>query len=102
MVSRRSDESEAGAPGPVLTAVLADLEELPERFRTSTTALAAQALARSIDLGPETYRFQSALVGQLVDCMNQLVAKAPAKVEGDSVDDLNARRAARRSAAAAG
>lgn len=86
--------------GPVLAAVLRDLERLPHGLRTSTTAAAAQALAKSIDIGPETYRFQSALVGQLVACMNDLDAKAPKEAEGDTVDSLAARRAARRANAA--
>lgn len=91
---------EPPAAGPVLAAVLADLADLPERFRTSTTALAAQALAQSIDQGPETYRFQSALVGQLLACMAELRELAPPKAEGDTVDELNAKRATRRREAA--
>jgi hypothetical protein len=90
------------ATGPVLAAVRRDLARMPADLRESTTAAAAQALATSIDLGTETYRFQASLVSQLVACMNELAAKAPAESEGDAVDDLNARRAARRSANAAG
>lgn len=89
-------------PASVLDAVLLDLAELPERLQHSATALAARALAESIDQGTETYRFQSALVGQLMSCMAELREMAPPKAEGDSVDDLNARRAARRRAASAG
>lgn len=77
-----------------------DLADLPERFRYTATALAARALAESIDQGPETYRFQSALVGQLMACLAELRELAPPKVEGDSVDDLNAKRAARQKKAA--
>lgn len=96
-----------GSDGPspadsVLAAVLRDLDRLPEELRESTAAIAAQALAQSIDLGPETYRFQASLVRELRETMDSLAAKAPPKVEGDAVDDLNARRAARRSAASAG
>jgi hypothetical protein len=86
----------------VLAAVLRDLDRLPEELRESTAAMAAQELAKSIDLGPETYRFQASLVRELRETMDSLTAKAPPKVEGDAVDDLNARRAARRSAASAG
>lgn len=87
-------------PGPVRAAVLRDLADLPERLQQSATALAAQALAESIDMGPETYRFQSALVGQLIACMAELRALAPPKVEGDSVDSLAAKRVARQKKAA--
>lgn len=87
------------APRTVLGAVLRDLAGLPESLRVSATALSAQALARSIDQGPETYRFQSALVGQLMACMAELRELAPPKVEGDTVDELNAARARRRAAA---
>lgn len=87
-------------PVTVLDAVRADLAELPERFRHTATALSAQALAASIDQGPATYRFQSALVGQLMACMAELRALAPAVSEGDSVDELNEKRAARRRDAA--
>jgi hypothetical protein len=86
----------------VRKAVEQELARLPEELATSATAASALALADSIDLGTDTYRHQPALVGQLVDCMEKLAEKAPAKVEGDRVDDLNARRAARRSAASAG
>lgn len=89
-------------PVTVLQAVLADLAELPERLQTCTTALAAQELAKSIDQGPETYRFQSALVGQLMACMAELRELAPPAEDGDTVDELNAKRAARRQAASAG
>lgn len=86
----------------VRDAVEMQLDELPEQLAKSPTAAAALRLADSIDLGVESYRFQSALVGQLRECMNELREQAPAKSEGDTVDELNAKRAARRSAAAAG
>jgi hypothetical protein len=86
----------------VRDAVERQLDELPDDVARSATAAAALALADSIDLGTESYRFQAGLVSQLRECMNELIAKAPAKVEGDRVDDLNARRAARRRAASAG
>jgi hypothetical protein len=88
--------------GSHLAAVRRELADLPESLQQTATAAAAEGLARSLDLGTETYRFQAALVAQLRECMAELTAKAPAKVEGDSVDDLNARRAARRVAASAG
>jgi hypothetical protein len=90
------------ASDAVRSAVEAELERLPDELRTSATSMAALALADSIDLGVETYRFQSALVAQLRECMTELRAMAPPKVEGDHVDELNDKRAARRRAASAG
>lgn len=86
----------------VRAAVEAELAGLPDDLATSSTAASALRLADSIDLGTETYRFQSALVAQLRECMTELRALAPPKVEGDHVDELNDKRAARRRAAAAG
>lgn len=86
----------------VRDAVEAELAGLPDDLATSSTAASALRLADSIDLGTETYRFQSALVAQLRECMTELRALAPPKVEGDHVDELNDKRAARRRAASAG
>lgn len=86
----------------VREAVEAEIERLPDELATSATAASALRLADSIDLGTETYRFQSALVGQLRECMAELAEKAPAKVEGDPVDELAEQRNARRKAASAG
>ena len=86
----------------VRDAVERQLDELPDDLARSATAAAAMRLADSIDLGTESYRFQAGLVSQLRECMADLAEKAPAKSEGDTVDELNARRAARRSAASAG
>lgn len=62
--------------------------------------MAALELAASIDQGPDTYRFQAALVRELRDCMADLqkAAEAAGTVE-DDVDDLASRRAARRAGA---
>lgn len=88
-------------PGPHLAAVRRDLSHLPEWISDTTAAAAAEGLARSLDLGVETYRFQSALVRELRDCMTALADMAPPVAEeGDPVDDLAAQRAARRAAAA--
>jgi hypothetical protein len=86
----------------VRAAVELQLDELPDDLAQSPTAAAALRLADSIDLGVETYRFQSALVGQLRECMAELAERAPAKVEGDPVDELAEQRTARRKAASAG
>jgi hypothetical protein len=79
------------------------LRRLPEDLATSPTAVAALGIARSLDeLGVDSFRFQAGLVKELRECMAELAAKAPAKAEGDSVDDLAAARAARRRTAASG
>lgn len=84
--------------GKVSQSVMATLSEFPERIAQSPTAMAALELARSIDQGPETYRFQAALVKELRECIAELwsAATALSPVE-DEVDDLTTRRAARRS-----
>ncbi len=81
----------------VSQSVMASLGRMPDRVAQSPTAMACLELARSIDQGPETYRFQAALVKELRDCMAELEARTDATgtVE-DDVDDLAARRAARR------
>lgn len=86
--------------GMVSQSVMATLSSFPDRVAQSPTAMAALELARSIDQGPETYRFQAALVKELRDCMTELHAKAEdsGQVE-DDVDDLASRRTARRAGA---
>jgi hypothetical protein len=78
-----------------------ELEQLPEPLRSSAVAMAALELARSIDLGIVSFRFQSGLVKELRDCMDALQAKAPRR-ERDGLDQLAERRASRRGAAASG
>lgn len=76
------------------------LESLPVTVAGSPTAAAAIELARSIDQGPEAYRFQAALVKELRECCAELRAAADAMGSTeDDVDDLAARRVARRAAA---
>lgn len=92
--------TESYETGPHLAAVRRDLDALPDHLRQTTTAASAEGLARSLDLGTETYRFQAALVRELRECMTALAEMAPPEAEeGDPVDDLTARRAARRAAA---
>jgi hypothetical protein len=85
----------------VREAVEAELARLPEELATSATAASALLLADSIDMGRASFRFQAGLVKELRECMSELAAKAPAKPEGDHVDELNERRAARRRSASA-
>lgn len=92
-------------------AVRRDLGAMPNGIATSTTAIAALGLAKTIDELPvrDLFRFQSALVAQLRDCMSELTTRAAALAESTSgaegdasasvVSDLASRIAARRGAA---
>jgi len=100
MASRKAAVPDELPENLVRLAVETELAELPDDLRACATAAAALRLADSIDLGPISFRFQAGLVSELRECMTELRAKAPAKVEGDKVDDLLARRARRRSASA--
>jgi hypothetical protein len=94
------DDPEA-AEGIVEAAVLRDLAALPAVLRESTSAATAIALARELDRG----RLMSTapVAKELRETMRELAAvAAQVEVKGDAVDDLNARRAARRRAASAG
>ena len=97
------DEPGSPMPASVRDSVLLALADMPDSVRCSPTAMSLLELATSIDQGPETYRFQAALVKELRDCMAELAAASSnaAPVE-DDVDDLASRRAARRSGAASG
>jgi hypothetical protein len=85
------DESE----GLVEQAVTRDLARLPAALRETTSAATAIALARELDRG----RLMSTapVAKELRETMRELAAAAvEIEVKGDAVDDLNARRAARR------
>lgn len=82
----------------VVEAVREDLADLPERLQRGALAAAALELARTIDQGLN----QATCTKELRAVLADLKAQAPPRVEGDTVDDLNARRAARRRSAAAG
>ena len=89
-------------PETVRQSVVLALSEMPRAVAHSPAAMAALELATSIDQGPETYRFQAALVKELRDTVSALRREANELGEsGDDVDDLAARRVARRAAAGA-
>lgn len=85
--------------GALVEAVLRDIERYPEVVRGSSTALAALALAECID-HPKAAMAVAPMVKELRECMAELAEKAPPQTEGDTVDDLTARRATRRADAA--
>jgi uncharacterized Zn finger protein (UPF0148 family) len=103
--SRRIDakpplKPESERPGNVEQAARRELDGMPAELRDGAVAMAVLELARSIDLGAYSFRFQSGLVSELRDAMKELRDKAPSE-ERDPLDDLAARRAARRGSAAA-
>ena len=85
--------------GPMLTSVEALIRDMPEQVRTGPEALLALTLARHVDaapverIAPLTKELRAALAG-LREAVNR------AGKRGDTVDELRAKRAARRSAAA--
>jgi hypothetical protein len=94
------DDGEDG-DGLVEAAVRRDLARLPEQLQGTTATATAIALARELDRG----RLMSTapVAKELRETMRELAAASGQfEVKGDAVDDLNARRAARRAAAASG
>lgn len=103
--SRRVDNQvpprpENERPGSVEQAARREIDAMPLEVRDSAVAMAVLELARSIDLGSYSFRFQSGLVKELRDAMNELREKAPSE-ERDALDELADRRAARRGSEAA-
>jgi hypothetical protein len=80
----------------VVDAVKTDLADLPERLQRGALAAAALELARTIDQGLN----QAGSTKELRAVMAELRTQGPVQAKGDAVDDLNARRAARRRRAA--
>jgi hypothetical protein len=78
----------------VVEATLGDLAELRKRApELADSALAATALVLAAGLDDRAPLSSKALAAKtLTDTMTQLLALAPAKKEGDGLDDLTARR----------
>jgi hypothetical protein len=85
--------------GSVEAAVKKQIAQLPEELWTSVEALVALNLAHQMDT-----QTASASAGKLlIEIMTRLAEDSgPAKPQGDPLDDLVARRAARRSTSQAG
>lgn len=80
---------------PVLDAVQRDLKEFPTDLAQSTLGATAEALAVELDDSSNSATSKSMCAKALADVMAQLRALAPPKREGDKLDDLAERRAAR-------
>jgi len=83
--------------GPVERATRAELRALKVSVQTSILAASAVALARQIDATPGAVAAAAASL-QLRLTRAELIEEAERRPERDVIDDLNARRAARRAA----
>lgn len=84
-------------PGPVERATRAELRSLKASVQTSALAALAVALARQIDESRGAVAAAAASL-QLRETRAALVREAETRPAEDVIDDLNARRAAKRSA----
>lgn len=104
--SKRKPASDQ-TPGPaergeVAAAVAADLDLLPPALGKSGLAMACLALAREIDSPANSATSKSMCAKSLQDGLATLRALTPEpESRGDDLDDLAARRAARRAGSAA-
>lgn len=83
----------------VAGAVAKDLEAMGAKAAESTLAATAIALAAELD-GANSATSKSMCAKALLEVMRELRVLAPPKQEADKLDDLTARREARRSAPA--
>lgn len=88
------DSPESGDDLSVLASVTRDLASVPSEMATGGLAAMALALAREID-GENSATSKSMCAGQLRDTLDRIRELSPDKEEGDSLDDLAARRANR-------
>lgn len=86
----------------VIDAVQRDVDKLPEELAESGLAATAISLAYELEDPFNSATSKSMCAKALGEALAQLRALAPAKQEADKLDDLTARREARRSTAAAG
>lgn len=84
----------------VVAALRAELKALGPKGADSTLAATALSLAAELD-ADNSATSKSMCAKSMVDVLRELRLIVPPKQEADNLDDLTARRAARRSAAAA-
>ena len=87
-------------PASVLEALERELARMPESVRESSTALAARKIASNLDNPFTGTQLLATLSKELRELRADLIAAvADAGDKGDAVDELRARREARRAAA---
>lgn len=89
--------SERRQQGPVERATRAELRAMKVSVQTSILAASAVSLARQID-GSRGAVAAAAASFQLRQTRAELIADAEKRPERDAIDDINARRAAKRAA----
>jgi hypothetical protein len=92
------EELLAAEPKTVLEAVERDLAEMDSRI-SAALAASARALARELDNKKNSATSKSMCARALIDTLDRLRELAPPKEENDQLDDLTARREARRAGA---
>lgn len=85
-----------------LDAELAELAKRAPALAESALAASARVLARELDKERNSATSKSMCQKALSETLDRLRELAPAKDEKDTLDDLSARRAARRTAGATG
>lgn len=86
--------------GRVEAAVERDLKALPADLRTSGLAESALALARELDQAGNSATSKAMCARALSETLEKLLALKPPEEEVDQLDQLSARRSARRAEAA--
>lgn len=86
--------------GRVEAAVERDLAALPSDLRTSGLAESALALARELDQASNSATSKAMCARALSETLEKLLAMKPPEEEVDQLDQLSARRSARRAKAA--
>jgi hypothetical protein len=84
----------AGRAGQVEASVRREIRGLPADLRTGSLAVTALLLARRLDAGLPA-REVAGVAREIRQSIAALMEQAPAKPQGDLVDELRARRAER-------
>ena len=84
----------ASSAGAIEASVRREIRSMPADLRASTLATTALLLAKRLDAGLPA-REVSGVARELRQNMSSLLERAPAKPQGDLVDELRARRAER-------
>jgi hypothetical protein len=87
--------------GEVARAVKADLATVPAKLAKSALAMSCLALAREIDNPQNSATSKSMCARSLLETWDRLLELAPPEADDDELDDLAARRDARRARSAA-